>query len=196
MDDDTLVALKESISHWERMRVDPACEEGATATDCALCRKFLLGPRRRCDGCPVMAKRGEPRCWETPYMTENCRFKHDVRRNSDASWASWCAAADKEIAFLKSLLPPATAPQQYRFVHAVREEEKAAREKTLVLITWDVVVDVTGNVWLKCLDERTGEWSYVLRITPQGTLARTTGWSKKMDFLIIDPIKSRILLEE
>lgn len=105
MDDRTLSALKASIAHWEEVAeaTHPAnMYIGPSA--CALCTAFPS-----CVGCPVFAVTWEKRCKKTPYyevvearerwhtmgfIVARQKLREDFR-----------AAAQKELDFLRSLLP-------------------------------------------------------------------------------------------
>lgn len=100
---ETKQALKESIEHWERLASgDRHPGEGIGGGHCSLCAKFDLGVPiiLKCDGCPVSAFSGKPKCEETPYTGANCAgWKHGL--DSD----EFKAAAQLELEFLRSLLP-------------------------------------------------------------------------------------------
>jgi hypothetical protein len=97
MKQETLTALKMSIEHWEDIVKDPENTPSGRGT-CALCQEFnpyevgfnpLVPP---CEGCPVKEKTGKSYCNNTPYS------EFQMNRTS--------AEAQKELDFLKSLLPP------------------------------------------------------------------------------------------
>lgn len=106
----TLKALKQSIAHWERMRMMKWEERGCSfprdvpdSEHCALCRRFLNATERKSctrvtEDCPVAQKSGKVGCQCTPFSTANSLF-----------WlpgeAAWRKGAKAEIDFLKSLLP-------------------------------------------------------------------------------------------
>ena len=108
----TLKALNASIAHWERLAKNgPSEKEHADSISCALCRRFnpfhakhpcqkALGER-----CPVFKRTGEPNCGETPFDTaaELTDFKGLLVPG--VTLAEWRAAARRELAFLRSLLP-------------------------------------------------------------------------------------------
>ena len=99
----TLKALKQSIAHWERLRdgkqqVNENCE----GNSCALCKRFAssivpctLGTKK--EKCPVYKKTGLPHCLKTPYRVARVAFYY--------SGFELFEAADKEVKFLKSLVP-------------------------------------------------------------------------------------------
>jgi len=102
MDAETLKALRGSIAKWERVVSTGA--SGTSYADCALCALFWAAD---CIGCPVSQRTGESHCDGSPfedYMSE----RHELRlgskeRTSDPAVKE---AAERELAFLKSLLPP------------------------------------------------------------------------------------------
>lgn len=98
----TLAALKKSIEHWERLASgENDYQESIYSGDCALCGLFYhYGEPTDCDGCPVKAKTGRRNCKNSPWQrVSDAKFDHGEQ--SDA----FRAAAGKELAFLKSLLP-------------------------------------------------------------------------------------------
>lgn len=89
-----LEALKESVKKWEFIAALPIKNgQGpcAPGDSCALCKMYVRGQSRSCNGCPVMLATGRPDCAGTPYPEYTKR--HDK------------AAARAEVKFLKSLLP-------------------------------------------------------------------------------------------
>ena len=96
MNDETLTALKASIVKWEANAAVNDLENATMGPEtCPLCQLFH---NYFCDGCPVFAAVDERRCVKTPY--NKCYDAHDLRRLT-----AFKAAALKEVAFLKSLLP-------------------------------------------------------------------------------------------
>lgn len=96
----TLKALKASIAHWRRMADGKAHGgEEPYGEHCALCDMFL-NEFNRCTGCPVATRTGEIDCNNTPYWKARNAWD-DYGRDSK----HFRAAARKELAFLKSLLP-------------------------------------------------------------------------------------------
>lgn len=102
MNPTTLQALCESIEHWTRLATGTrkSCEF-VGVKDCALCQLFYTGySPNSCVGCPVMQATKQRFCKNSPYK--------------DASKASYFGynsvefkeAAQRELDFLKSLLPP------------------------------------------------------------------------------------------
>jgi hypothetical protein len=110
---ETLIALNESIEHWERVVANPT-EEAIGGSKCALCLLFnplvkgskayvedeiiAAARNRACEGCPVMARTGERLCNATPYYAVEAL---DHASNSD----EYLTAAQAELDFLISLLP-------------------------------------------------------------------------------------------
>lgn len=96
MKDETLQALKDSISHWEK-NVELA-KEGKSynnqAWACALCERFRVNGEIEChkleEKCPVYKKTDLRGCDGSPWMATN-EFTLE--------------AAEYELEFLKSLLP-------------------------------------------------------------------------------------------
>ena len=113
MNAETRQALAESITHWERVVAasEAARLEPLGPSNCALCARFNpyhpgslnypSGKKAQCHGCPVRES-GPDRnfCAGTPYdeITKLiwCNIYHG---------AAFTAAAQAELAFLKSLLP-------------------------------------------------------------------------------------------
>lgn len=99
MNDKTLQALRASIAHWERMR-DGTTNEEPVSDECALCQRF----KPNCvnletdELCPVFNATLHRGCHGTPFNDAYDAFYwHDRER--------WKRAAQREIDFLKSLLP-------------------------------------------------------------------------------------------
>ncbi len=102
----TLQALKGSIEKWERIVAGTGGDRGYR--NCPLCALFLRYSEPTCEGCPVAAKSGRPNCEKTPYIA----WHESGDRSYEAIDKSWfahgpksLAAAKRELAFLKSLLP-------------------------------------------------------------------------------------------
>ena len=96
----TLKCLKSAIAHWKENASITGVED-ASLRPCALCHRFRWGGRNcELDGekCPVFAATGEHFCLETPYWDA---FRARERDDFDAFFA----AAEAELAFLRSLLP-------------------------------------------------------------------------------------------
>jgi hypothetical protein len=95
MDEQTLFALKGSIAKWESIVAGTGTNEGTE--NCPLCHLFHSNyaaiDKNCCDGCPVFAKTGRRACMGTPYIEYD---DNPTKEN-----------AQREVDFLKSLLPPA-----------------------------------------------------------------------------------------
>lgn len=105
MEKSTLIALKKSIKHWEdNVKAETVDQASISSWDCALCRAF-----EGCEGCPVMESTGDPQCDGTPYHFARIKF-FDWRRGGDIKLEEWRRAAQKELDFLRSLLPNETQP--------------------------------------------------------------------------------------
>lgn len=98
MNNTTLTALKNSITHWERI-CDPVTtmEEEIGVRSCALCQLFW---RNNCNGCPVTIASGNILCQDTPYYEVQKAYKESGKGSPE-----YLAAAKKELEFLLSLLP-------------------------------------------------------------------------------------------
>ena len=102
----TLKALKASIAHWRRMATGKRnAGETHLSSCCALCDEFYSQPY--CNGCPV-AYAG------FRYCNANKQGEHSQWLKCDAAYdgfgkdyesPQFKAAATKQLAFLKSLLP-------------------------------------------------------------------------------------------
>lgn len=113
MKPEVLKALKSSIAHWERLASGKRIHnEGVGVDDCALCKMFnrhinLNGPDldTRCFGCPVREHTGQQFCRGTPFiLAEEISDKID-EFDEPLDTAMFKEAAQKELEFLKSLLP-------------------------------------------------------------------------------------------
>lgn len=100
----TLKALQGSIEKWEAIVAGTGVDN---ATDnCPLCVRFYdnrVRCERRGELCPVYKTTGEPECWTTPYFEWRKLFDHFKGLRADNKARK--AAAQKEVDFLKSLLP-------------------------------------------------------------------------------------------
>lgn len=100
MDKETLAALKGSIKKWEDIRDGKEADEGPD--NCPLCELFF---KRRCAGCPIADEVEEPTCHGTPYPL----FNHCGNRECEGTKMAKCPecieVAQKEVDFLKGLLP-------------------------------------------------------------------------------------------
>lgn len=95
--------LEESIEHWERLVSGKRLpNETIGRIYCALCEAYYWSKSGICEGCPVKEKTGQPYCFNTPYQ-----LVEDIYNKSNGALDSkkFKAAAKKELAFLKSLLP-------------------------------------------------------------------------------------------
>lgn len=96
MDAKTLEALKGSIAKWEAIVAGTGEDNGAY--NCPLCAMFMVEGVELCRGCPVRERTRHPGCGETPY---------DAFCRAIPGSAQEAAAAQAELDFLRSLLPPA-----------------------------------------------------------------------------------------
>jgi hypothetical protein len=116
MSDATLKALRESIAHWERMQAKWDCGEEPYGDDCALCRRFYeydAPDGDTCTGCPVMVRTGEHGCEGSPWYAARVAWsnlKNYGENPKGERLQHWQAMAQKQIEFLRSLLPEASAP--------------------------------------------------------------------------------------
>ena len=107
----TLAALKGSIKKWKKIVAGTGGDNGYD--DCPLCALFMIdrsNPGPTCKGCPVAAQAGQGGCRGTPYELWSKLFSVLVRP-WHAKTKVKKAAARKELAFLKSLLPKAKVGQ-------------------------------------------------------------------------------------
>lgn len=113
MNPETLNALKLSIAHWERLASGKRKRnECVSVDDCHLCRMFnkhntLTDPPQdtRCEGCPIKERTGERFCKNTPFI-EAEEISEQVDKYAEPMDApEFQDAAQKELEFLKSLLP-------------------------------------------------------------------------------------------
>lgn len=104
MNAETKQAILDSIAHWERMRDDwEGCRtkrETPTGYNCPLCKLHYT-----CTSCPVKESTGVGSCLETPYTKALNEWKRLAFNWPDRSEHRWKTAAQKEIDFLKGLLP-------------------------------------------------------------------------------------------
>ncbi len=109
MDADVLTALRASIKKWEGIVAGTEVDRGVF--NCALCEMFTLA-NDTCDGCPVNDATDNNGCIRSPYdqwdRVNPWPIAHpDYRR---ATTYKHRAAAQAEVDFLKSLLPPGVSP--------------------------------------------------------------------------------------
>lgn len=99
----TLEALRGSIEKWERVVSTGA--NGNRWSDCPLCDRFI---DIDCRGCPVAAATGQKGCRGSPYTAY--KRLYDLSSSSEPGKSpEVIAAAQDELAFLKSLLPSEAA---------------------------------------------------------------------------------------
>jgi len=106
VDKKTLNALKGSIRKWERIVNGTGVDFGDA--NCPLCKLFLV-----CEDCPIFLKTGLEGCEKTPYILWLIHQKkvHNVSawkvaKNGLRVLCPECKRiAEKELKFLKSLLP-------------------------------------------------------------------------------------------
>jgi phosphoribosyl-dephospho-CoA transferase len=97
----TLMALKQSIKHWEEnASITELADAGILSSDCALCKKFF---RNSCRGCLVYERTKKKLCMGTPYDKAS-----EAKRKNDLE--AFLLAAREEVEFLKSLLPSEPIP--------------------------------------------------------------------------------------
>lgn len=105
MDAKTLEALRGSIAKWEGIVAGEEVDDGGD--NCPLCQIFNASTDRRdpaCNGCPVRERTGMPFCSGSPYADAV-----DAEEDEGADSDEYRVAAQAELDFLKSLLPPDTA---------------------------------------------------------------------------------------
>lgn len=116
MDANTLRALEESITHWEKNLVtsNPS-EVSLGGSNCALCQMFVFGDENcdPCRGCPVFEHTSFPGCTGTPYHDAHIsgmqwKYNSYDPDSYDRHKAAFHRAAQAELDFLRSLLPTAT----------------------------------------------------------------------------------------
>ena len=105
-----LVALKESIQHWERLvSGDRLIGEIPNGEHCSLCTSFyntslIVGDADSlCVGCPIKDHTGTSVCFNTPYREVlDTITDYSARQLNKKKFKK---AAEAELEFLKSLLP-------------------------------------------------------------------------------------------
>lgn len=102
MNADALAALRGSIPKWEAIVAGTGVDEGHK--NCRLCAVFRDDD---CRGCPVQERTGRPNCRSTPYeaFTDVATY-HSATNGLRAETPEAKAAAQRELDFLRSLLPP------------------------------------------------------------------------------------------
>jgi hypothetical protein len=111
----TLEALRGSIAKWEAIAAGTGRDEGTS--NCPLCQQFYK--RAGCNGCPIAEATDSDSCdGNLPYIewsdeTASTRDQYGFRISATDKAK---ALAQKEVDFLKSLLPvaPVTALEQDR----------------------------------------------------------------------------------
>lgn len=113
MKKDVLAALKDSISHWERVEAGRTLCIGPSA--CALCSYFYARSFSKqgaaCIYCPVKKHTGLLYCEGTPY-SELCRHidrVHPLLSIHIEACKTCKRLAHKEVVFLRGLLPKKAA---------------------------------------------------------------------------------------
>lgn len=107
MNKKTLAALKGSIEKWEKIVAGTGGDDGAD--NCPLCQLFNNDETEEmCAGCPVAKKTGLDGCSGTPYPDWGEHFRGILRYPFVADTKEKVAAAEAELAFLRSLLPRAS----------------------------------------------------------------------------------------
>lgn len=98
----TQEALKQSIAHWERNVAAQTIDDIKMGMDyCALCELYY---RHDCKGCPVRAATGRPYCVGSPYESVyEAAWALEDKDPTEQRWATYRAAAQAELDFLKSL---------------------------------------------------------------------------------------------
>lgn len=110
-------ALKKSIKHWEEnVAAKHPSKANSHAEACALCTMFsdnLDEAGQWCTGCPVKARTRRDLCRSTPWSRAEAAWsgwvlKNETKENlvqQERARAVWQTAAQKELDFLRSLLP-------------------------------------------------------------------------------------------
>ena len=112
MSPSTLHALQASIRHWEALAATTTADQIAIGPDkCGLCKEFWFTPERidQCKGCPVFEKTGERFCGSSPFEKANSLWD-SWDEDEEFPWKEWKEAAQEELDFLRSLLPPESQP--------------------------------------------------------------------------------------
>ena len=103
---ETLEALRGSIAKWRAIVAGTDSDRGPD--NCALCQRF-----DRCDGCPVAEAADDDGCSNTPFEDDWFPPLQTTQGEDGGYWAvtdQQKAAAQKELDFLISLLPPGETP--------------------------------------------------------------------------------------
>lgn len=112
MDSRTLKALNASIAEWKKnAEATKTSDVLLGVADCPLCNLFWkLDRGESCVGCPVFSQ-GHFRCDGTPYDDAEQRYSEWDDEGIDEYREAFCAAAQDEVDFLRSLLPAEAAPE-------------------------------------------------------------------------------------
>jgi hypothetical protein len=119
VDQRTLRALQGSIRKWQAIVDGTGTDEGCT--NCPLCEEFAgecdpdaTNEDGDCHGCPVKAATGRSQCEDSPYYDFRRVMKQAGKsvRTDRATSEREIAAAQAELRFLESLLPPRAAHGQ------------------------------------------------------------------------------------
>lgn len=116
MDADTLRALEESITHWEKNVVASSPYEVTLGgASCALCHKFVYNVTESipaCSGCPVYEHTGFSSCRNSPYLDVFRAYQNwlysETEEEHNILRTEYQAAAQAELDFLRSLRPTTT----------------------------------------------------------------------------------------
>lgn len=94
-------ALRDSISHWERMRDNIDCGESPYTGGCACCKHWY---QTNCHRCPVRLRTGVPGCGgvSNPYAEAQRAWENASYHDRPVS--AWKAASQAEIDFLRETL--------------------------------------------------------------------------------------------
>ena len=100
-----LQALNDSIKHWQENRDATTPSQVSVGwRSCALCLLFISS---NCQGCPVADYLGTTGCEGSPYDDAVDYYNDEIKYNpaNDCLNDVWRELCQKEIDFLKSLLP-------------------------------------------------------------------------------------------
>ena len=101
MNPTTLSALKESIEKWKRNA--DGISTDISSSGCPLCKLFLPSA---CVGCPVTLRTGFHLCTGTPYIAAYRALSSTGLMPRSVRLEQFKVAAQEEVEFLESLLPP------------------------------------------------------------------------------------------
>jgi hypothetical protein len=107
MDKKALKALKGSIKKWEGIVSGKGIDKGSE--NCPLCKLFYSGIDY-CSLCPIYQKTGDEHCQNTPYIAwvDHLESEHNCVEDLSIQCPTCKRLAEKELKFLKSLLPKKT----------------------------------------------------------------------------------------